>query len=316
MMYALREALRIIWDETREVRFARHRVNHLALVAGLEAMGFEMHVAEGQRLWSLNTVKLPAGVDDIALRKAIMEQFSIEVLSGFGPLAGKILRIGLMGASSTRNNVLLFLEALESCMSGLGHSVAPGGARAAEAVYAQQAAASGAFQGEGRAPWRRTIGTCRPNGDTAAQECVRHVCTAHVTRYGCLRFPSVAAAYQLRSLTITMKFAIFGAGAIGALVGSRLIVSGEEVALIARGPHLAAMRERGLVIRSQVFGDYDCKPFATDDLESVGPVDFLILAVKAHSLRGIAPTLAPSTGRRNRYCHCSKRDSLVVSRWS
>ena len=143
MMYALREALRIIWDETREVRFARHRVNHLALVAGLEAMGFEMHVAEGQRLWSLNTVRLPAGVDDIALRKAIMEQFSIEVLSGFGPLAGKILRIGLMGASSTRNNVLLFLEALESCMTGLGHSVAPGGARAAEAVYAQQAAGGG-----------------------------------------------------------------------------------------------------------------------------------------------------------------------------
>ena len=93
-----------------------------------------------------------------------------------------------------------------------------------------------------------------------------------------------------------MKFAIFGAGAIGALVGSRLIVSGEEVALIARGPHLAAMRERGLVIRSQVFGDYDCKPFATDNLESVGPVDFLILAVKAHGLRGIAPQLAPLLG--------------------
>ena len=93
-----------------------------------------------------------------------------------------------------------------------------------------------------------------------------------------------------------MKFAIFGAGAIGALVGSRLIVSGEEVVLVARGPHLAAMRERGLVIRSQVFGDYDCKPFATDNPESVGPVDFLILAVKAHSLSKIAPILGPLLG--------------------
>ncbi len=93
-----------------------------------------------------------------------------------------------------------------------------------------------------------------------------------------------------------MKFAIYGAGAIGGLVGSRLIVSGEEVALIARGPHLEAMRERGLAVRSQVFEDYDCRPRATDDPESVGPVDFLILAVKAHSLAGIAPKLAPLLG--------------------
>ena len=90
-----------------------------------------------------------------------------------------------------------------------------------------------------------------------------------------------------------MKFAIYGAGAIGALVGSRLMVSGEEVALIARGPHLAAMQEHGLAIRSAVFGDYRSQPFATDDLQSVGPVDFLILAVKAHSLPGIVPTLGP-----------------------
>ena len=95
-----------------------------------------------------------------------------------------------------------------------------------------------------------------------------------------------------------MKFAIFGAGAIGALVGSRLIVSGEEVTLIARGPHLAAMREHGLAIRSEVFGDYACKPFATDDPESVGAVDFLILAVKAQSLPGIVPKLGPLLGEK------------------
>ena len=93
-----------------------------------------------------------------------------------------------------------------------------------------------------------------------------------------------------------MKFAIYGAGAIGGLVGSRLIISGEEVALIARGPHLEAIREHGLAVRSQVFGDYHCQPFTTDDPESVGPVDFLILAVKAHSLGGIAPKLAPLLG--------------------
>ena len=137
LLYALREALRIIHEETLEARHARHRLNHRALVAGLEAMGLEMHVAPAHRLWSLNTVRLPEGVDDDALREAILERYGIEVLGGFGPLAGKILRIGLMGASSTRNNILLFLDALESTMADLGRPIGTGGAQAAEKVYGE-----------------------------------------------------------------------------------------------------------------------------------------------------------------------------------
>jgi alanine-glyoxylate transaminase/serine-glyoxylate transaminase/serine-pyruvate transaminase len=137
MMYALREALRIVYEEGLQQRFDRHRCNHLALVAGLEAMGLQMHVEPPHRLWTLNTVRLPAGVNDVALRKALLEGYGIEVLGGFGPLAGQILRIGLMGASSTRNNVLLFLEALETCLAMQGYEAAGSGARAAEAVYNQ-----------------------------------------------------------------------------------------------------------------------------------------------------------------------------------
>ncbi len=135
LLYAIREALRIIHEETLEARHARHRLNHRALVAGLEAMGLEMHVAPEHRLWTLNTVRLPEGVDDGALRAAMLERYGIEVLGGFGPLAGKILRIGLMGASSTRNNILLFLDALESVMGDLGRPIGSGGAQAAEKVY-------------------------------------------------------------------------------------------------------------------------------------------------------------------------------------
>jgi alanine-glyoxylate transaminase/serine-glyoxylate transaminase/serine-pyruvate transaminase len=136
MMYALREALRIVHEEGLQARFERHRTNHLALVAGLEALGLEMHVEAPHRLWTLNTVRLPEEVDDTALRKDLLDGYGIEVLGGFGPLAGKILRIGLMGSSSTRNNVLLFLEALQSCLARQGYQAASSGARAAETVYA------------------------------------------------------------------------------------------------------------------------------------------------------------------------------------
>lgn len=129
MFYALREALRLCKLETMEARFARHRLNHRAFVAGVEALGMRMHVAVPNRLWTLNTPVLPEGVDEAALRKRLLSEFGIEVLGGFGPLAGKVLRVGLMGASSQRNYVLLLLQALETCLG------ASGGARAAEAVY-------------------------------------------------------------------------------------------------------------------------------------------------------------------------------------
>lgn len=134
MFYALREALRIVHAEGLEARYARHKLNHEALVAGLASLGMEMHVAEGDRLWTLNTPVLPEGVSDAALRKALLEKYSIEVLGGFGPLAGKILRIGLMGASSTRSNVILLLAAMRDCLGGLGYDCGDGVA-AAESVY-------------------------------------------------------------------------------------------------------------------------------------------------------------------------------------
>jgi alanine-glyoxylate transaminase/serine-glyoxylate transaminase/serine-pyruvate transaminase len=137
MIYALREALRMVRLEGLEARFARHKLNHRAFVAGIEAMGMQMHVAPDHRLWMLNTPCLPAGVDDIVLRKMLLERYNIEVLSGIGPLAGKILRVGLMGGSSTRNNVILLLEALQSCLSELGYGSARSGVRAAEEIYAE-----------------------------------------------------------------------------------------------------------------------------------------------------------------------------------
>jgi len=134
MFYALREGLRLILEEGLQNRFERHKLNHEAFVAGIEALGMHMHVEAGKRLWTLNTPVLPHGVDDAALRKILLEDYSIEVLGGFGPLAGKVLRVGLMGASSTRANVLLLLHALETTLNRLGHSCS-GGPAAAEAVY-------------------------------------------------------------------------------------------------------------------------------------------------------------------------------------
>ncbi len=113
MFYALREGLAVIADEGLEKRFERHRSNHLALVAGLEKLGLKMHVPdEAKRLWTLHTVRVPAGVDEAAARKRLLAGHGIEIMGGFGPLAGQIFRIGLMGASATRENVERLLQAL------------------------------------------------------------------------------------------------------------------------------------------------------------------------------------------------------------
>ena len=92
-----------------------------------------------------------------------------------------------------------------------------------------------------------------------------------------------------------MKFAIVGAGAIGAYLGAKLSLAGEDVHLVARGPHLKAMQDHGVTVRSPD-GDFEAHPNATDDYESIGPVDFAFLTVKAHSLTQIAPRLAPLLG--------------------
>ena len=136
MIYALREALRIIAEEGLEARWARHRRNHLALVAGLEAMGLSMLVPEGERLPMLNAVRIPDGADDKTVRGALLHDFGIEIGGGLGPLAGQVWRVGLMGQASCRPNVVLFLSALETILRAEGVPVGSGALDAAAAVYA------------------------------------------------------------------------------------------------------------------------------------------------------------------------------------
>ena len=122
MFYALREGLALAAEEGIENRWERHRRNHLAFVAGIEAMGLRMHVPEGHRLWTLNTPRVPEGVDDAKVRQYLLEKRGMEIAGGFGPLAGKVLRIGLMGYGSTGENVLLALEGLESALRDQGYA--------------------------------------------------------------------------------------------------------------------------------------------------------------------------------------------------
>lgn len=116
MFYALREALVLAHEEGIENRWKRHRRNHEAFVAGIERLGLRMHVAEGHRLWTLNTPRVPQGVDDAKVRQRLLSEHGIEIGGGLGPLAGKVFRIGLMGYSSTEENVAKILDALERTM--------------------------------------------------------------------------------------------------------------------------------------------------------------------------------------------------------
>ncbi len=112
MVYALHEALSLVLEEGLEARWARHERHGRALQAGLEAMGLALHAKAGYRLPVLTTVRIPEGVDDLAVRGALLRRFGIEVGGGLGELKGKVWRVGLMGESSTPGNVLFFLNAL------------------------------------------------------------------------------------------------------------------------------------------------------------------------------------------------------------
>jgi alanine-glyoxylate transaminase/serine-glyoxylate transaminase/serine-pyruvate transaminase len=136
MIYALREGLRLLHEEGLEARWARHIRNHRAIKAGLEAMGLEYSAVEGHQLPQLNAVKVPAGVDDLSVRKRMLDEFGIEIGGGLGDFKGKVWRIGIMGYNSRPNCVLLCLSALEQCLQGVGHRVTPGaGIAAANQVY-------------------------------------------------------------------------------------------------------------------------------------------------------------------------------------
>ncbi len=136
MNYALHEALRLVAEEGLENRAARHQRNHRALVAGVEAMGLAMAVAPEHRLWTLNAVAIPEGIDDAKVRGRLLNEFNIEVGGGLGVFKGKVWRVGLMGAGSTENNVLLLLGALEKCLKDEGFKPKDSGVSAAAAFYA------------------------------------------------------------------------------------------------------------------------------------------------------------------------------------
>lgn len=121
LVYALREALAIVEEEGLETRWARHRENHLALAAGLGALGLELLPPAGERLWTLNAVRVPDGIDEARVRRQLLEEFNIEIGAGLGPLAGRIWRVGLMGAGSTLTNVLLLLGVLERVLRAAGY---------------------------------------------------------------------------------------------------------------------------------------------------------------------------------------------------
>jgi alanine-glyoxylate transaminase/serine-glyoxylate transaminase/serine-pyruvate transaminase len=139
-LYALHESLIMLKEEGLEAAFARHARNHRALVAGLEAMGLEMAVAEPWRLPQLNAVTIPEGVDDARVRARLLKDFDLEIGAGLGSLAGKTWRIGLMGYASRERNVVFCLNALEAALKQEGYGATAGAAlEAAEATWQEAA---------------------------------------------------------------------------------------------------------------------------------------------------------------------------------
>jgi alanine-glyoxylate transaminase/serine-glyoxylate transaminase/serine-pyruvate transaminase len=137
MTYGLHEALRIVLEEGLDACFARHRKNHDALKRGLAAIGIGYATQAGRELPQLNAVRIPDGVDDLTVRRGLLEKFGIEIGAGLGAFKGKVWRIGLMGYSSRQTSVLLALAALEQLLAEQGYNFEHGSAvAAANAVYA------------------------------------------------------------------------------------------------------------------------------------------------------------------------------------
>jgi alanine-glyoxylate transaminase/serine-glyoxylate transaminase/serine-pyruvate transaminase len=138
LVYALYESLLVIDEEGLEARWERHERHHRAFAAGLDALGLSLLPPAGERLWTLNAVRVPDGIDEAAVRRTLLDEFNIEVGAGLGPLAGRIWRVGLMGAGSTVNTVLLFVSALERVLRRAGYDRGS----ASAAVSAVESAAS------------------------------------------------------------------------------------------------------------------------------------------------------------------------------
>lgn len=117
MNYALHEALRLILLEGLEARWQRHEQNHQLLRAGLDALSLNITSQPGHQLWQLNAIGIPEGIDESAVRRQLLHEFNIEIGAGLGPLKGRVWRVGLMGHTSTAENVHTFLDALARCLN-------------------------------------------------------------------------------------------------------------------------------------------------------------------------------------------------------
>ena len=149
IVFALREALRIVFEEGLENGWRRHQRNQQGLIAGLEAMGLELFVPNPQdRLPTVTSVHIPEGLDDLRVRRQLLSEFGIEIAGGIGPLKHKIWRVGLMGYVSQTKHVLLFLAALEKVLLECGFRVSPGaGVGAAVQNYSQAEEAAATRRG-------------------------------------------------------------------------------------------------------------------------------------------------------------------------
>jgi alanine-glyoxylate transaminase/serine-glyoxylate transaminase/serine-pyruvate transaminase len=123
MVCALYEALCVVEEEGLEARWQRHERNHRAFIEALAKRGMSVLPPEGERLWTLNTVRVPDGIDEAAVRTHLLEQSNIEIGSGLGPLAGKIWRIGLMGENSDARYITMLEQGLESAFASQGRQV-------------------------------------------------------------------------------------------------------------------------------------------------------------------------------------------------
>ncbi|MGE3242010.1 MAG: alanine--glyoxylate aminotransferase family protein [Pirellulales bacterium] len=131
MTYGLHEAARLVLEEGLEASWARHKRNYLALRSGLAVLGIDYATQAGHELPQLNAVRIPEGIDDAAVRKALLERFNIEIGAGLGAFKGKVWRIGLMGYGSRPENVVKVLDALETLLADQGRKVERGAAAAA-----------------------------------------------------------------------------------------------------------------------------------------------------------------------------------------
>ena len=148
LVFGLREALRIVLEEGLKASWERHRQNQLALIAGIEALGLELFVANpAERMPTVTGIVPPAGVDEHQVRRQLLNEFTVEIGGGIGTLKGKLWRVGLMGYSSQKRHVLLFLAALEKALTDQNFRLSPGaGVTAASRYYSQTEAVPVAHQ--------------------------------------------------------------------------------------------------------------------------------------------------------------------------